>query len=265
MGEPSLPILSYDIASSPASMPPPSSSPSRRPPRYGPNGQKERRKASITPRKFHRFFEPRAPNTINVGSTRRTLFDVTSSVINRNGIRSSPVGRAGDQESVQDNVRWAKRRRLGVIDVQQENNDGPTWDLSSNPSTPVGLNSNTAGDIAVASPVVSKHNGYPCFGRLTKKIERLEDLAVDKGIAGRMTQLSIGSSTKSRRQHYVYPVAGISRLAVLRVCQRLIATDYQDETSKFYSRPEDVHDFNRAQPDLADLGIPFCTAACHSQ
>lgn len=79
---------------------------------------KEKRQASITPRKFTRFFTPRSrdSNTNTTRATRRILFDVTAATNNRDGFQPSPI-RPSSPACSQENsptcfTREMKRRKL---------------------------------------------------------------------------------------------------------------------------------------------------------
>lgn len=207
-------LLEDDTLSSPGSMPPPMSSPSRRPSSYGVNGQKERRQASITPRKFHRFFEPRTVHSINVGSTRRTLFDITPSANNRNGTRSSPIRRngnmSGDENSPTPFRRAYKRRRVIPSVLSHEPIEAD--DESASSIFPPDVQSEVDDDPFASQTTLDSPPDSPSkFAQRMvprsmpeRRIERVED----RGISGKMLHLNISSNASTRRQHHIYPVAG---------------------------------------------------------
>lgn len=230
-------------------------SPERRPQVYATNGQKERRKPSITPRKFTRFFTPRSVQSSNIGSTRRSLFDASASQINRNGTRSSFIRPSrGQENNTSPFGREFKRRKLVQL-VEEDScfERSMTPCIAPAPFTGVELNhkdSVSPSQISVDSAIDMFHEEefeeeeeIASIQLPSERIQRLDD----RGLSGRLLHLNLGSNSRSNKQRHVYPVA-----------------DYQDDTSRFYSHPQDVHSCTQPRPGI-NACIPFCTAACNSK
>jgi hypothetical protein len=187
--------------------------------RYGLNGRKETRKPSITPRKFSRFFTPRSHGTFANSSTRRVLFDVTRRSNNRNGIQSSPIRHPsnmmgpGEENTTALFTREMKRRKIFHVPASPSDEDPSSGDAKagrqSTPSTRAisedgNIMSSPCGRSINQSSVqrYQRHesNAHPS-GR---RIERLED----RGVPGRLAQLSLGNLSSPRRRRAMHPVPG---------------------------------------------------------
>lgn len=185
---------------------------------YGLTGRKEVRQPSITPRKFSRFFTPRSHGPFASKSTRRALFDITEPSNNRNGIQSSPIRSSSnalgerDEGSPQLFTREMKRRKLFHVAASTSDEDFAVADAKARrQSTPSSRAMSEDGNI-FSSPCgrdMDKIGAQVALTRQSKshreyrRIERLED----RGISGRLAQISMGSLSSRRRQP-MYPVPG---------------------------------------------------------
>ncbi|TVY23723.1 Cell division cycle protein [Lachnellula hyalina] len=237
------------------------------PPRQA-NGQKERRNPSVTPRKFNRFFTPRSHGYRQTTASRRALNDITAPANNHNTVQSSPL-RPKDSSDNQENQspllfeRDLKRRKLvhtpdgspersflskrkGVIAGNGGKARGSSQNIPSSPCERVVRSTLYTEDIeeleeleGVEAEVYDDEDEEPFLP--PKPVERIVPLS-DRGLAGRLLQLSLGNSL---RQHHEYPV-----------------NDWQDETSSFYSKPSDVHTCTSIESGA--LCIPFSVASCNT-
>ena len=226
-----------------------SSSPPR-PSTYKPNGRKERRDPSVTPRKFRRFFTPRTTGNIHISSARQALHEITGNpTLNHHITQSSPLRpfrNLGTLESSPVQIqRQYKRRKLfhtpepspehgpkehGFLGVYEGNNDE---NVPSSPCQRAVLDMEHIEEEAEPEEVPREP---------LKRIKKLSD----RGISGQMLNMRISSSSRSRRQHYEYPVS-----------------DWQDHTAPFYSKSEDVH--MSMSIGGTERTIPFCAAGLHSK
>ena len=200
------------------------------PPRQA-NGQKERRNPSVTPRKFNRFFTPRSHGYQQTTASRRALNDITAPANNHNTVQSSPL-RPKNSSDNQENQspllfeRDLKRRKLvhtpdgspersflskrkGVIAGNGGKARGSSQNIPSSPCERVVRSTLYTEDIeeleeleGVEAEVYDDEDEEPFLP--PKPVERIVPLS-DRGLAGRLLQLSLGNSI---RQHHEYPVNG---------------------------------------------------------
>ncbi|TVY84230.1 Cell division cycle protein cdt2 [Lachnellula suecica] len=222
-----------------------------------PEGQKERRNPSITPRKFNRFFTPRSHGSRQITASRQALVDITAPANNRGVTQSSPI-RPKSSDSLENQNpmifgRDLKRRKLV--------------------HTPEGSPERKKYGIARGSGRKARHSSQnlqssPCERQNTSFLEEVDEMEItdleeesdededilppkpvkritalsDRGLGASLLNLSLGNSI---RQYHEYPV-----------------NDWQDETALFYSRPSDVH-----QCTSIETGrhcIPFCATSCNT-
>lgn len=189
----------------------------QQPPTYTREGRKERRDPSITPRKFTRFFTPRSHGAPKQTSARQALFEITASANNRNGVQSSPLQSLrsipGQENGPVVFTRELKRRKvihasdegtskkkIGHRDflnrteaaLKEDEEQEDTLDIPSSPCERAFTN--MYGDEEVSYTY-------------TQPIRRLVP-AEERGISGRLMHLSLGSSARSGRRHFRYPVDG---------------------------------------------------------
>lgn len=204
------PASSQDLASSD---PHSSLSPQRAPPNIAHNGRKERRNPSITPRKFSRFFTPRSQASNCPSPSRQALYDITAPSNNHRGVLSSPI-RFSSRAEKDDNpstfpTRDHKKRKL----------------IHTPEDTPNHIYAESNGHEELealrdedADEDLQNIQSSPCeraahVDQIEEEKEHLEPLQRiipldQRGLGGKLLQSMSGLPTRSRRQHYAYPVNG---------------------------------------------------------
>lgn len=196
----------------------PRGSPSR-PRAYGRNGQKERKPPSITPRKFTRFFTPRSHGPGRLSASRQALFDITAPANNRGGVQSSPLRPFRDISTQENNspasfTRELKRRKVIHTPESSPDDPSPSKRFQSNPNFVFEDDSEREDESQDTLPMLPRTAQSSLSRRLNmlsrnsppKRITQLDD----RGLSGRLLQLSMGFSSGSRRQQFQYPVIGKS-------------------------------------------------------
>ncbi len=195
------------------------------PPRLPSSQGKERRQASITPRKFRRFFTPRSRVSSAPSEARLALHDLTVQALNRSQTPpSSPLKPEAEHNGLVSQaspLRNVKRRKL------VHTLDPPPWKLPV--ARPAGASLSAAWDDhqALRSPIeslsqtkpgpsgcgdgnceVSNEHSGPGLPRYTtpKKIVRL----AQRGLAGQLLQRQLGSMLQAGH-HPQFPVVGEKR------------------------------------------------------
>lgn len=191
----------------------PSSPP--RPASYEPNGRKERRDPSVTPRKFRRFFTPRSHGFQS--SSRHALYEMSGTALNRpalssparpfqslNGQDSSPVGFSRElkrrklihtPETSPD--RTSKRRSLG--------NEGDS-NVDVTLSSPCQRAAPNMSYIDEEEEDTEVEEDQPDIERVP--VRRITSL-IGRGTGGKILNRSLGGIPRGR-QRYEYPVNGKS-------------------------------------------------------
>lgn len=226
----------------------------------GKEGGKEKRLPSVTPRKFNRFFTPRSQGTMPLTS-RTALENITSrDASTRNISQSGPLrpfkDLVGQENSPASFARGLKRRKLYHTPEQSpENSDGENSKYKDR-----GLMIGADADVyhsdqnIPSSPceralkstnLTGEEEEQKIPGEIVrappKPIRRIET----GGLSAQLLQLRIGASPTHHHLSYKYPVV-----------------DWQNETSGFYSKPNDVHmTTGVGGPHRV---IPFCTASCNT-
>ena len=100
------------------------------------------------------------------------------------------------------------------------------------------------------------------FRASSAPLNRIVPLA-SRGLGGQLLNRTLGRSTRSRRQHLVYPVNGKVLWPPIRENDANLLSDWQDETASFYSRPSDAH--ISYSIGSSERCIPFCTTSCNSK
>ncbi|EPE35597.1 WD40 repeat-like protein [Glarea lozoyensis ATCC 20868] len=230
----------------PSQLPP---TPTRRP-------RKEKSNPSVTPRRFRTFFTPRSMGTRTNGS-RRALFDITAPALNSGVVQSSPI-RPLVLEDLQENQpsafpRDLKRRKLAhspesLPKHKRAGRRGSRGTEADKDTTPV-LQSSPCARACTDRLVLEdceeeveeeaeKEVAQP---KTIKGIDRL----VDRGLAGSLLQMNLGSSSRGSRLRMEYPV-----------------NDWRDETANFSSNSTDV--YMCGSLNGPGLCIPFCTASLNT-
>lgn len=209
---------------------------------------KPRKPPSITPRSFTRFFTPKSSieKGSRMGSSRRILKDITASGNNARGrirLQADAIELSGE---VTDRLR--KRRRLS-----SSPNNGP--DLSS--------------------PLKRIQNRSPQIFSDAESVTASSECDTDED---RPRDLSPTHKRRNAR-----PPTPITRSSCLRTLgrdlqrelygeikkpargwDRSLAQDWQYETTRYHSRPEDRYSCKNVASS-STFSLPFCTAACNSR
>jgi hypothetical protein len=185
------------------------------PPRASINGRKEQRPASVTPRKFKRFFTPRSHGYQN-SSARRALHEITTPTLNRNVTQSSPLRPFKSVNSKEDSltsfIRGSKRQKTTHTPEASPRKCSRRKGYSF-----TDVDETERGENLLSSPCerAAPHTGYMERGSVEEKqhqspVKSLKRIVtrVEGGLGGQLLDLSIGSSSGRRRQHHVYPVNG---------------------------------------------------------
>ena len=213
-----------------------------------PDNAKPRKPPSITPRSFTRFFTPKSSieKGSRMGSSRRILKDITASGNNARGrlrLQADAVELGGE---VTDRLR--KRRRLS-----SSPNNGP--DLSS--------------------PLKRIQNRSPQIFSDAESIAASSECETDEDRPR--------DTSPMRKKRNVRPPTPITRSSSLRNLGRdlqrelygqirkpsrgwdaSLAQDWQYESTRYHSRPEDRYSCKSVASSSA-FTLPFCTAACNSR
>lgn len=209
------------------------------------SSQKEKRLPSITPKKFTRFFTPRS---LKDGAPRQALFDITTPAINDRVIPSTPLRIPTDIQNLDTNFdsfsRDLKRRKvsqgasIATLKSGKEGNDVEgtlVLEEIATPEKPI--------EKVLISPFrrASRRNVDQEIIAQAVSIPKQKTTFEERGLSGQLLGMSLGSS---RRTYTSYPVS-----------------DWQSETSGFYSKPVDTHLCNSHQS--GESALPFCTATCN--
>jgi hypothetical protein len=201
-----------------------------RPSIYGPNGRKERRQPSITPRKFNRFFTPRSLGSRSVSSARHALHEIAAPALNRNVTQSSPLRpfrNIGDQENTPTAFPRGLKRRKTIHTPEPT----PEHAYSSSKELELGLMPLVEGK-RLKPDDVDQIPSSPC-ARITRGVDDAEEGGEEgcgasyaplnriiplssRSLGGQLLNRTLGRLTRSRRQHHVYPVNG--EFLLLPVC-----------------------------------------------
>jgi len=194
--------------------------------------QKPKRAPPITPKRFTRFFTPRASthgsSSISHGSSARQLQDITRAAINRGRNASS---------------RTTPRKTVNFADAMVENSIQTPKSHTRKRKTPY-LSPDTSP--AQSSPSKRLRFITPPFDILEDDDEphmHIEPIRRLKSLGGtsRILQRSFGGAT------------GIGRGFHRDHC-----ISWQEQTANFYSGSDDCHQLPRESP-------PFCIASCNSK
>ncbi|KAH8908834.1 WD40 repeat-like protein [Coniochaeta sp. PMI_546] len=231
------------------------------PPRMPSSQAKERRKPSITPRKFQRFFTPRSRiSSQPTSASSRALRDLTASALNRCQTPSSPL-KAISEDRVCDDiasaaaVRAPKRQKIQhtpetspLRPTFTHDSSPPSADISVSPSrrrqllSPIRSlpASQSSQDAADSEDMMSEDDAPSLPGPVTRTVP-----LPSRGLAAQLVQRMTGGVPRGGHQLMRCPVA-----------------DWRTETADFCSRPEDVH----MCPSNEGPGhcIPFSVASCNT-
>lgn len=252
------------------------------PPRIASAQSKERRKASVTPRKFQRFFTPRSRVSSQSTAAGRALSTLTASALNnRCHTPSSPLKPISEHYAADEDDlaglaadRGRKRRKM-----QHTPETSPLRPRSPSPSARNGNASPALSDLqlpALPMPRTRRSLLSPIRSLNLNPVQKsqdtdLEDAAIysgdedmglpllsepvplrrpvplpDRGMAAQLLQRMTGGMPRGGHQQMRCPVA-----------------DWRMETADFQSKPEDVH--MCTSHEGAARCIPFCVASCNSK
>ncbi|KAI9869975.1 MAG: hypothetical protein M1830_004876 [Pleopsidium flavum] len=223
----------------------------------GLNNGKPKRKPTVTPRTFTRFFTPRASlgKRRKGTSSRQALRDITSPAINRSANSSSGVlwtlGPFPDIKVSEHDDAWSgglrgteKRRMLAHPNSTTDRSSPVTnlgeWPLEMRDAKHDDCDRATRTDNE-ADPEDSRNES----NEHVKTNPRLRQ-RIWYGSSGRILERSLRGSAQFRS------------LGQVDHCGY-----WQDQTANFYSRPEDSHLCTNASSQ--DRALPFCTASCNSR
>lgn len=231
------------------------------PPRVPVTQGKERRKPSITPRKFQRFFTPRSRvSSQPTSASSRALRDLTASALNRCHTPSSPLKAISEDRILDDAagaapIRAAKRRKVqhtpetSPLRPRSPPTSSPALpDMEASPSrrrqllSPIrSLPASQSSQDMTDSEDIMSEDDLPSVPAPVKRTMTLPS----RGMAAQLVQRMTGGVPRAGHQLMRCPVA-----------------DWRTETADFYSRPEDVH----ICPSNEGPGqcIPFSVASCNS-
>ncbi|KAB5550963.1 WD40-repeat-containing domain protein [Coniochaeta sp. 2T2.1] len=229
---------------------------------------KETRKASITPRKFRRFFTPRSlVSNQPTSSSSRALRDLTASGLNRCMNPSSPLkaiseDRISNDVASRSTVRASKRRK--IKHTPETSPLRPSFIQSSSPPMP-DFSASPSRRRQLLSPILSSPVPVREF---SQEVTDSEDMMS-------------GDEEEELPSHPVSPVAGIVTLPNRGLGAQLVTrmtggmpragyqqltspvTDWRTETADFHSRPEDVHRCSSSERPRGKC-IPFSVATSNT-
>lgn len=203
------------LASSPP-QPQPLAATLSRGPSTQPSGQRERRNASVTPRKFRRFFTPRPQPNLPTSSARLALHEMSAPSLNSHSALSTmedPFQSLGAQEN-SDFPRSLKRRKIGqsklspahniekkeraFMPLEDKKREENTWEhAQSSPCERAFVMAEDSDDEEMIEAPSKPHGPV-------KHIVPLRNRGLGVQLLGR----SVGGSYRSGIQHHVYPLNG---------------------------------------------------------
>lgn len=221
--------------------------------------RKERRQASITPRRFKRFFDNKAPAISMSSPSGRALKELVN---NRQETQSSPLKPSNTMELQREHresiptPREFKRRKTSHSDISSDTsseNECSFRDQIRHGQSRLGSRKTISSSYSKAQSIIEE-------AEEEKQQEEEEESIIEpalakepiarisafenRGLSARLLKLSLGAF-RSRRANLAYPI-----------------NDWRNETASFYSRPEDV------SHTLSLLGgrdsIPFCNAGLNT-
>lgn len=216
------------------------------------HGSKPRKPPTITPRSFTRFFTPKSSleRGGRIGASRQALRDITASASNRKGRRTPTKDTIHIfREDGEGFVEGSKRRKRKIPD---------SVDVTPDRSSPLKRIRNQSLEISGdedsdTGTVQSRDDAEDPLRRYSRQPKSTERI--------------IGSNYRGSPGRYLRREIGTHRRASENRClgRGVVSTkEWQQETTKFSTRPEDAHDFLSVVTP-SDHAIPFCTASCNSR
>lgn len=212
---------------------------------------KPKRPPPITPRRFNKFFTPRATHkdTTRVRTSRRALQDITRSALNQKGPQPYPPLFGEKLPSIQEREcstpTRGKKRKLSFSSIPGSPRSSPVRRVQFTPCS----------SQASSDAHYGKHS-LEIFDDEAGAEEEEEDDHVDPW----QDKLPI----RQWRKSWGGAAALLSRRTVGGRIQPVIqkAADWRDETSHFYTSPDDAHRCLSTSQEHHVL--PFCAASCHT-
>ncbi|KAJ9252699.1 hypothetical protein DTO195F2_7348 [Paecilomyces variotii] len=222
--------------------------------------RKPKRPPPVTPRSFRRFFTPRsllnaAGNTGNVKTSRQALKELSSPVVNRLGpaFTRIPKGidnRPANHASTELTRTPSTKRKFSISSLGSPQ--------QSSPLRKVRIAPRIHEDVILERPVDEIHipepdreaQSRPEYG-LAKALEEIKAPAkpIRRSVAlqtsGQLYMRSIGTPRANRT-----------------VIRSTYGTGWQDQTSNFYTRADDLYSCVSHTEDR--LSLPFCIASCNT-
>lgn len=269
------PISPQTIADSDKTFTPGSLLPSSPPlPLPGDEGSsKPKKKPTVTPRTFTRFFTPRSSlvRGKKIGASRQALQEITASATNRQARRGSNketikvLGDTGDEILIVSKKRKARipaspdttpdrsspLKRIRNQSLKTLHDDG-SEDTQSGPEDSTHNNDRAVVSDSEEEDFRHSRNLQPINSilNLRKRWPSTTTLARELGIL-----------EGTRGYRYVHCGTGVERLPLEN---RLMQPDWQNETTNFYTRPEGIHVCDNVD-EPQEQAIPFCTTSCNSE
>lgn len=252
---------------------PQSSSPLR--PSDSQGSERPKRKATVTPRTFTRFFTPRSSlgRGRKIGASRQILRDITESASNRKGVskrRKKTPDRVQALENSDDGFADISNKRKRYLPISPE----ATPDLSSPCKRMRSQSLEFPEDDAIDDAIDDGGDN----GRLEISHNKLSEYSEEQETDRRQTWNTIvsrgrgpssmafyrelGETRRTRRPRY--PFNGSLLLALSDHALILNFADWQSETSNFFSGPQDSYLCNPVE-ESEGQAIPFCTSSCNSK
>lgn len=222
------------------------------PSKHGSKPRKPRKPPTITPRSFTRFFTPKSSleRGGRIGASRQALRDITASASNRKGRRTPTKDTIQifreDGEGIVEGSKRRKRKIPDPVDMTPDRSSP----LKRIRNQSLEISDDEDSDTGTVQSRDDAEDPLRRYSRQPKSIERI-----------------IGSNYRGGQGQYLSREIGAHRRASENRCLGRGAVsikEWQQETTKFSTRPEDAHDFlSVATP--SEHAIPFCTASCNSR
>ncbi|KAL2222094.1 WD domain protein [Thermoascus aurantiacus ATCC 26904] len=218
--------------------------------------RKPKKPPPVTPRSFRRFFTPRsalnaANNAGSVKTSRQALKEIRSPALNRLGPAFTKISNTGDNRSPKNTLADVtqtpcRKRKLSF--------SSPGSPQQSSPLRKVHVASHIHDDREVEKTVNELE-----VNCATRDEESKSGCDVIK-TAPQVKPIRRSVALQTSGELYMRSVTGSRRNKV--ILRSNYGTGWQDQTSDFYTRPEDLHSCISFAGD--HLALPFCTASCNT-
>ena len=227
---------------------------------------KPRKKSTVTPRSFRRFFTPRTSleRGRKLGASRHALTDITLTGANRH---SRVRKRCSPESDYIHNFDSGEKRCIGSNSPQGSQRFEYTPDTTPERSSPL---KRLRGGEACELPALHRVS-YSSVGNLIEDLKckrprtiRPVVMSGTRGMLGAMLRReSCISMAPSARLVTAYS-PGETLGTILAECV-LTLIDWRSETANFYSAPEDMHLCTNVVAEYPERSLPFCSTACNSK